>query len=412
MNMKSAIRNKVLYFIRGLFFIIILGSCSSPENNNVHHSNNDDKPIPGAWQTDMYFHLLKDKRVAVAGNHTSMVKDVHLVDTLLNSGINVVKVFSPEHGFRGHAAAGEVIRSETDKKTGLPVISLYGSSRRPNPFHLSDVDIIIFDIQDVGTRFYTYISTMTYIMEAAASTGVPVLILDRPNPNGHYIDGPVLKPEYASFVGLHPVPVVHGMTIGEYALMVNNMGWLGKDLNCEISIITVKNYDHNTFYEPPISPSPNLPNIKSVYLYPSLCLFEGTPISVGRGTDFPFQVFGHSLLPENHFSFTFKPESRRAAPNPPELNKLCFGKDLRKNSIEELRATRYIDLSYLIEAYKHFPEKEFFFNDFFNLLAGSKRLQEQIKNNIPPEEIRKSWQEDINNFKKIRRKFLLYPDFE
>lgn len=369
-------------------------------------------PIPGAWQTKMYFPLLEGKRIAFAGNHTSTIFDVHIVDSLLNAGFNVVKVFSPEHGFRGVAAAGEHVKSGTDVATGLPVISLYGENRRPNPFHLTDVDIILFDIQDVGTRFYTYISTMSYIMEAAAKQDIPVVILDRPNPNGHYVDGPVLEPDYKSFVGLHPIPVVHGMTIGEYALMVNDMGWLGENIVCDLTIITVANYEHKTFFEPPIFPSPNLPNILSIHLYPSLCFFEGTPISVGRGTDFPFQAFGNSKLPSSNYPFQFTPESRSAAPNPPELGKLCYGMDLRGINIEDLRNNPFIDLSYLIEAYKLFSEKEKFFNNFFNLLAGNKTLQEQIVNGVPIDDIRLSWQKDLDNFKQIRKRFLLYPDFE
>ncbi len=412
--MKTKIIRTTMLLLAVFLAMLSITFCkeSNDKVNSQKETESVEGPIPGAWQTNMYFPLLKDKRVAVAGNHTSEVDGVHLVDTLLSSGINVVKVFSPEHGFRGEAAAGEHVYSETDSKTGLPIISLYGSRRRPNPFHLADVDIILFDIQDVGTRFYTYISTMTYIMETAAKLRIPVIILDRPNPNGHYVDGPVLEPEFSSFVGLHPVPVVHGMTIGEYALMINDMGWLRDNVKCELTIISIKNYDHSTRYIPPVPPSPNLPNIQSIYLYPSLCFFEGTEISIGRGTDYPFQVYGHSLLPNDIFRFSFKPESRREAPNPPQLNKTCFGEDLRQVSTEDLKSKNHLDLTYLIKAYEHYPEKDDFFNDFFNLLAGNSKLKKQIINNTDIEEIRESWQKGLKEFKEIRKRYLLYPDFE
>lgn len=410
-------KNSLMLSIYSLRIILLLycfsfTDCSGRDYNSSEAEFVFTAPIPGAWQTKMYFPLLEGKRIAFAGNHTSTIFDVHIVDSLLNAGFNIVKVFSPEHGFRGVAAAGEHVQSGTDIATGLPVISLYGDNRRPNPFHLTDVDIILFDIQDVGTRFYTYISTMSYIMEVAAKQGIPVIILDRPNPNGHYVDGPVLEPDYSSFVGLHPIPVVHGMTIGEYALMVNGMGWLGENIICDLTVITLANYDHKTFYEPPIFPSPNLPNILSIQLYPSLCFFEGTQISVGRGTDFPFQIYGHSKLPEDKYSFSFIPESRTTAPNPPELNKICYGRDLTSFVVNDIRNYAQINLDFLIDAYNDYPEKDKFFNNFFNRLAGNSKLQEQIKQGLSTDKIRESWQSDLQEFKSIRKKYLLYPDFE
>lgn len=396
---------KVKGFILLLWMITGLFSCKL-------HAFDNEALIPAAWQTEVYVPLIEDKRVAFAGNHTATIAGTHLVDSLLQSGINIVKVFSPEHGFRGEAAAGEWVDSDTDSQTGLPVISLYGATRRPTREQLKDVDVILFDIQDVGARFYTYISWMTYIMEEAALAGLPVIILDRPNPNGHYIDGPLLEPEYASYVGLHPVPVVHGMTIGEYAMMVNGEGWLTGGLECDLNVITVKNYTHGSRYSLPLPPSPNLQNMHAIYLYPSLCFFEGTEISVGRGTDKAFQVFGHPGLPQNQYPYSFVPQSVRAAPNPPHLNTICHGLDLSVTAIDRLAEQTQINLSYLLEAYHHFPEKERFFNSFFERLAGTSRLRKQIIAGYTEEEIRKSWQDGLESFQRIRSKYLLYPDFK
>lgn len=403
---------RILYFLYVMSLVFLLTS-------GVHHPDGLNDPprenrqiVPGAWQTDAYMHMLEGKRIAVAGNHTSMVADRHLVDTLLASGVKVVKVFSPEHGFRGEAADGELVESYVDSETGIPVISLYGRNRRPTKEQLENVDLILFDIQDVGARFYTYISTMTYIMEEASRLDIPVVVLDRPNPNRHYVDGPVLDPEYASFIGLHPVPIVYGMTIGEYARMVCGENWLIYDEQCDLTVITVAGYDHTSRYVLPLPPSPNLPNMRAVYLYPSLCLFEGTDISIGRGTGHPFQVFGHPSLPEDQFPFQFTPQSVSASPNPPQLGNKCFGRDLRDLPIEELRQKHQINLEYILEAYAHFPEKELFFNRGFEIRAGNNLLREQIKAGYTAEEIRKSWQEDLDAFKKIRAKYLLYPDYE
>ena len=368
--------------------------------------------IPGAERTELYFPLLEGKRIAVAGNHTSLLGHVHLVDTLLSAGFDVVKVFSPEHGFRGTAAAGEAVDSGIDDRSGLPVISLYGANRKPKPEQLTGVDIILFDLQDVGMRFYTYISTMTLIMQAAARQGIPVVILDRPNPHGHYVDGPVMDLAYSSFVGLHPVPVVHGMTVGEYASMVNGEGWLGFQVECDLTVIPVANYTHNTLYQLPVAPSPNLPNMHAVYLYPSLCFFEGTVISVGRGTPMPFQVFGNPALPEGSFPFRFVPQSVAAAPAPPALGQTCYGKDLRNIPLDQLQALRRIDLGHLLEAFREYPEKDKFFNNYFDRLAGSNLLRNQLLTGQTEAQIRETWKPGLEAFKKTREKYLLYPDFE
>jgi len=366
----------------------------------------------GAERTGMYFPLLRGRRIAFAGNHTSRIGETHVVDSLLSAGFHIVRVFSPEHGFRGRAAAGEHVASGTDPATGLPVVSLYGSNRRPTPEQLQDVDLIVFDIQDVGVRFYTYISTMTYLLQAAAGANIPVIILDRPNPLGHYVDGPVLESGHASFVGLHRIPVVHGMTIGEYALMANGEGWLGSGVKARIEVIPVENYTHRTRYHLPVAPSPNLPDMHSVYLYPSLCFFEGTVISLGRGTDRPFQMFGHPLLDPQQFPHHFTPRSVPAAPNPPARDELCHGRDLGGLPLDQLEQKDRIELSHLLEAYRHFPEKDAFFNPFFENLAGTRLLRNQILAGLSEEQIRASWEEGLRSFRETRRRYLLYPDFD
>lgn len=372
-------------------------------------TGNHNDLLPGAWQTDAYVHLLDGKQVAVAGNHTSMVSGTHLVDTLLSSGVHIVKVFSPEHGFRGQAADGENVDDSTDPQSGIPIVSLYGNNRRPTREQLADVDVILFDIQDVGTRFYTYISTMTYIMEEAAMEGIPVIILDRPNPNGHYVDGPVLEPDHTSFVGLHPVPVVHGMTIGEYALMVNGEGWLKDERRADLRVIPVAGYSRDARYSLPVAPSPNLPNMRAVYLYPSLCFFEGTSISVGRGTDKPFQQFGHPDLPDSTYPHRFIPESRQESVNPPQMGKECYGLDLGQQAENLLAQKSRINLEYLLEAYHHFPDKGRFFNPYFEKLAGTSRLRKQIEAGETAATIRASWRDDLEAFRKLRTAYLLYP---
>lgn len=376
-----------------------------------HPSLKEQAVITGADRMDEYIPLLRHKTVAVVCNQTSLIGKTHLVDSLLAVGIKLKHVFAPEHGFRGEAGAGETIRDSKDQRTGLPVISLYGNKKKPSAQDLSGVQTVVFDIQDVGARFYTYISTLTYVMEACAENNIPLLVLDRPNPNGHYVDGPVLKKGFESFVGLHPVPVVHGMTVGEYARMVNGEGWLGNKVQCKLTVITCLNYDHQTEYRLPVRPSPNLPTMSSIYLYPSLCLFEGTPISIGRGTEFPFQVVGFPGFTDGDIEF--KPVTiEGVAKNPPYENQKCKGIDLRAFGEEYMKNYRGIYLYWLTGMYQSFPEKEKFFTPFFNKLAGTDELMKQIKNKVPEDDIRQSWQKDLNQFKKIRSKYLLYEDFE
>lgn len=360
--------------------------------------------VVGADQPDLYLPLLLNKKVGIVANHTSMINAVHLVDSLLKLKINIKKVFSPEHGFRGNADAGEKVKSNIDAKTKLPIISLYGKNKKPTPEQLKGLEVIVFDIQDVGARFYTYISTMNYVMEACAENNIQFIVLDRPNPNGNYVDGPILETGFESFVGMHHVPIVHGMTVGEYAQMINGEGWLAKGVKCSLEVILMKNYNHNTEYKLPIKPSPNLANMQAIYLYPSLCLFEGTPISVGRGTDKPFQVIGHPQLKPN---FSFVPKPTQGAKEPLLRGETCYGLDLSGVDVK-----KELDLSYLIRFYNDYPDKEHFFNNFFNTLAGNATLQEQIKQGKTEEDIKATWQKELNEFKAIRKKYLLYEDFE
>ncbi|PKP23132.1 MAG: DUF1343 domain-containing protein [Bacteroidetes bacterium HGW-Bacteroidetes-21] len=367
--------------------------------------------ITGAERTEEYLPLLKEKRIAFAGNHTSMIKNISVVDSLLSCGINVVKIFSPEHGFRGTEDAGKTIQTIKDSKTGLPVISLYGKSKKPQASDLEDIDIIVFDIQDVGVRYFTYISTMHYLMEACAENKKTLIILDRPNPNGYYIDGPVLDTAFRSFVGMHPVPIVHGMTIGEFAQMINGEGWLGKNLTCELKVIPCKNYTHQTIYTLPVKPSPNLSSSRAIELYSTLCLFEGTPLSVGRGTPFPFQVVGHpSLKGKTESNFNFTPVPTAGATNPPLKDQLCYGYDFsQKNWIDTIPG---IKLELIIDVYKNFPDKNLFFNKnlFFDKLAGNSALRKAIIGGKSASEIREGWQKDLELFRRMRAKYLLYPD--
>lgn len=366
----------------------------------------------GAERTALYFEQLEGKKVAVCGNQSSLVGHTHLVDTLLSSGINVVTIYCPEHGFRGEAEAGAHINSSVDEKTGIPVVSLYGKNRKPS-FTPGSIDIIIFDIQDVGCRFYTYISTLHYIMEAAAESNIEVLVLDRPNPNGYFVDGPLLDPAYKSFVGMHPVPVVHGMTVGEYALMINGERWLAGKQNCNLQIVMMDNYNHKMRYNLPVAPSPNLQTPEAIYLYPSLCLFEGTAISIGRGTATPFQLYGHPELEDGDYYFT--PQAiKGVSENPPQKDQKCRGYDLSDYAKTHLGKDNKLDVSFLINAYRHFPDKDNFFNanKFFDKLAGNSLLRQDIIAGKSEEEIRASWQLQLQEFKNIRKKYLLYPDFE
>lgn len=362
--------------------------------------------LPAADQPVLYLPLLEGKRVGLVVNQTSILTqkgNQHLVDFLMENGIKVVKVFVPEHGFRGDADAGEAINSEIDKTTGLPIVSLYGDQKKPSAKVLEDLDLIVYDLQDVGVRFYTYISTMHYVMESCAEHNMPLLILDRPNPNGNYVDGPVLKKGFESFVGMHPIPVVHGLTVGELAQMINGEGWLKGKVKAPIEIITVKNWSRDMPYSLRVKPSPNLPNDLSIRLYPSLCYFEGTDVSLGRGTQFPFQVYGY---PDPKFGdFSFTPVSIPGmSKNPPQLNKKCYGKDLRNEPL-----THRFTLEYLLEAYQLSGKKEKFFNNFFDKLAGTDQLKKDIIAGKSESEIKKSWQQDLEQYLSKREKYLIYP---
>ncbi|MEX2380316.1 MAG: DUF1343 domain-containing protein [Vicingaceae bacterium] len=362
--------------------------------------------VLGIEQTEKYLPLLKNKRIAVVGNHSSSIDGKHIVDLLLENQVEVLKVFSPEHGFRGKADAGEKVNDAIDQKTGLPIVSLYGDNKKPTNSQLQGVDLILFDIQDVGVRFYTYISTLHYVMEAAAENKIQLLVLDRPNPNGHYVDGPILEKRYSSFVGLHPVPIVHGMTVGEYAQMINGEKWLSEGIQCDLTVVACLNYKKSDVYELPIAPSPNLPNMRSIYLYPSLCLFEGTVVSVGRGTDKPFQQIGHPAF--TYYPYTFLPEATEGAKNPKLEGKRCHGVDFTVRTAKSFRMMKRLDLSYLIDFYKSYPQKSRFFTDYFNLLAGTNQLQQAIVEGKTEMQIRSSWEEGIDNYQKMRTDYLIY----
>ena len=368
---------------------------------------NSDTLRVGAERMEVYLPLIEGKTVALVGNHTSVLGNTHLVDTLLAMDVNIRVIFAPEHGFRDLADAGAVITSGADPVTGINVLSLYGDRKKPAPEDLEGVDVVIFDIQDVGTRFYTYLTTMCYVMEACAENGVKFIILDRPNPNGFYVDGPSLDTaNYSSFVGIHPIPVVHGMTLGEYAWMVNGEGWLADGIQCEVTVIKCDNYTHETMYELPVMPSPNLPNMNSVYLYPSLCFSEGTVLSCGRGTEFPFQVMGAPKMPDTGFSFTPKPSF--GSSNPKHNGEVCYGIDLRNAMQDGLVPTPGMNLQWIIDAYNAYPEKDEFFNGYFDTLAGSSTLREQIIQGMTAGQIRESWKTGLEEFTKIRGKYLLY----
>ena len=384
--------------------------------------------IPGAERMEVYVPMLKGKSVAVFANQTSMVGNTHLVDTLVKRGIKVVKIFGPEHGFRGDADAGEKVTSYIDKKTGIEVISLYGAHYKPSKEDLENVDVMIFDIQDVGVRFYTFISSLEYYMDAAFENSKPLLILDRPNPNGFYVDGPVLDTAFRSFVGRQPIPIVYGLTIGEYAMMISGEKWLTQKANekeeyyrhaqnsadtpFHFLVIKCKNYDHKSKYILPVKPSPNLPEIQSVYWYPSTCFFEGTNLSEGRGTEKPFQYFGHPSLPKTLFSFT--PHSMEGAKDPKIKDKLCYGWNLSDTPEQVLKQVdNKIQLKWILQAYKLFPDKEKFFlnSKSLNRLAGNNILMQQIKEGRSEDEIRKSWEPALSKYKETRKKYLLYKDF-
>ncbi len=398
-----------------LLFLLLfsLGCFGQSRSQNNQSSKSNSSIIVGAARFDQYLSLLKGKRVAILTNQTSVIgkNKTHLVDTLLDKGINIVKIFGPEHGFRGTASAGASVKNAVDKKTGIPIISLYGSHNKPTPEELKDVDIMIYDIQDVGTRFYTYINTMQHFMEAAAENQKPLLLLDRPNPNGFYVDGPILQKEQKSGVGQQPIPIVYGMTIGEYATMLIGEHWLDNpNLKPDLTVIKCLHYTHDSLYRLPVKPSPNLPNMASIYLYPSLCLFEGTKVNVGRGTHHQFQLFGNPHFPDSLFSYT--PVSMPGAKHPKLEGKKCYGYLVATEAKTALKKTDgQINLHWIIKAYQLYPDKAHFFRNFFNLLAGNKTLMQKIKNGVSAEHIRESWQPQLNHFKKIRKKYLLYPDF-
>jgi uncharacterized protein YbbC (DUF1343 family) len=360
----------------------------------------------GAEQAQIYLPLLKGKKVGVVGNQTSILpnsKQQHLVDFLLENKIEVVKVFVPEHGFRGTADAGEKVNNSIDSKTGLPIVSLYGSNKKPSPEQLKDLDVLVFDLQDVGVRFFTYISTLHYVMEASAEQGKSLILLDRPNPNGNYVDGPMLKKGFESFVGMHPIPIVHGLSIGELAQMINGEKWLKGGLKAKLTVVRVTNWNHDMPYELPVKPSPNLPNALSIRLYPSTCLFEGTVVSLGRGTYFPFQVYGY---PDANFGdFSFTPVSIDGmSKTPPHQDKVCYGRDLRMESLAQP-----FTLSYLLESYDRSGMKEKFFNSYFNTLVGTDELKKQILAGKTESEIRETWKQGLTDYAQLRKKYLLYP---
>ena len=381
--------------------------------NTLAATCQSDSIIVGAERTSLYFSKLKGKRIGFVANQTSKIKNDHLVDILLNEGVNIVKVFSPEHGFRGNADAGAKVRDEIDLQTGLPIYSLYGKSRRkPSKEVLKDIDLILFDLQDVGVRFYTYISSMHYVIEAFAENSIPLILLYRPNPNGFYVDGPILNPKFKSFVGMHEVPVVHGMTIGEYAKMINGERWLKDSVKCSLEVIPCLNYNHLIKYNLPIPPSPNLPNMRSVYLYPSLCFFEGTNVSIGRGTDIPFQIYGAPYFDSKLFKFTPKSSYGSKYPKYKEID--CFGEDLRTLSLDSLKNINSLNFNWLVKSFKMSNESLDFFNKngFFNLLAGTDKIMNLIKGGASGVQIRETYQMELEKFKLIRKKYLIYDDFE
>ncbi len=418
-------KNTVFPIIIGMIFILI--SCRSKTTDQSQTAlkgiytaipAKDKKAIKvGANRTEIYLPFLQGKRIGIVANQTSVIfkhadtstqtphKEIHthIVDSLLALNVSLKKVFAPEHGFRGKADAGEFVKDGIDTKTQLPLVSLYGKNKKPSAAQLKDLDLIVFDIQDVGVRFYTYISTLHYIMEACAEQHIPLLVLDRPNPNGHYIDGPTLEDTYKSFVGLHPIPIVHGMTIGEYAKMINGEHWLENSVTCDLKVIPIENYTHDLPYRLPIKPSPNLPNASAINLYSSLGLFEGTTVSVGRGTETQFQIFGSPYLDPTQYPFTFTPQPNFGAKHPKHENVLCYGKDL--SSTPPLIG---LNLNWLISAYRQSAKQETFFKAYFLNLAGTKTLQTQIISGQSAQDIKASWQDDLQDFKTTRSKYLIY----
>ena len=381
-----------------LLFGLLLASLSAPAQDRIE---------TGAEQTGRYLPLLEGRRGGIMTNHTGTVGRTHLVDTLRSLGVDIRVVFAPEHGFRGQADAGESVASYRDRKTGINVVSVYGSTKRPPDSIMQRLDVLLFDIQDVGLRYYTYLSSMHYLMEACAANGKQLIVLDRPNPNGFYVDGPVLEAKHRSFVGMHPIPVVHGMTLGELARMIDGEGWLRDGLRCKLTVIPCRGYTHRSRYRLPTAPSPNLPNMRAVYLYPSLCFFEGTPVSLGRGTDFPFQAYGH---PELQGDFSFTPRSNAGAKNPPLKDKLCHGVDLRTSPSDERIWEREVDLGYVIDCYRQLNLGEKFFTPMFDRLTGTDYVRQMILQGAGADRIKASWADDVERFKQTRKPYLLYEE--
>jgi uncharacterized protein YbbC (DUF1343 family) len=387
-----------------LFMLVFFCCCATTQHNPPP------SVITGADQTELYLPIITGKAVGLVANHTTLIcGKTHLVDSLLKLDVNIVKIYSPEHGFRGNIDAGSEIGNTIDNKSGLPIISLYGERLKPAPADLQGVEIMIYDIQDVGVRFYTYISTMHYLMGACAENNITLIILDRPDPLGHYIDGPLLKPGFRSFVGLHPIPVVYGMTPGELARMINGEGWLDKNMRCNLEVIPCKYYDHNTYYSLPVSPSPNLNCMEAIYLYPSTCFFEGTIMSLGRGTPFPFRIIGNPAYPDKSFSFV--PIANSANQNPVLKGQVCYGIDLRSIAADSLQKMTSINLQWLLKTYKEMNMGGSFFTDYFDRLAGNTEFRNQILNGLTEKQIKESWRTDLEEFKVIRKKYLLYKDF-
>ena len=381
-----------------LLFGLLLASLGAPAQDRIE---------TGAEQTGRYLPLLEGRRVGIMTNHPGTVGRTHLVDTLRSLGVDIRVVFAPEHGFRGQADAGESVASYRDRKTGIDVVSVYGSTKRPPDSIMQRLDVLLFDIQDVGLRYYTYLSSMHYLMEACAANGKRLIVLDRPNPNGFYVDGPVLEAKHRSFVGMHPIPVVHGMTLGELARMIDGEGWLRDGLRCKLTVIPCRGYTHRSRYRLPTAPSPNLPNMRAVYLYPSLCFFEGTPVSLGRGTDFPFQAYGH---PELQGDFSFTPRSNAGAKNPPLKDKLCHGVDLRTAPSDERIWERGVDLGYVIDCYRQLNLGEKFFTPMFDRLTGTDYVRQMILQGAGADRIKARWADDVERFKQTRKPYLLYEE--
>jgi len=404
------------------FLLLFVFSCSDSQNHSKEGKTIDslDNVVQlssavgvGAENLATYLPMIKKKKTALVVNHSSRVGENHLIDTLLALDVNIVKIFSPEHGFTGKAANGEKISdSKFESKGSIPLISLYGKKRKPLPEDLEGVEIMIFDIQDVGVRFYTYISTMHYIMEAGAENGIPVIVLDRPNPNGHYVDGPVLDTAWRSFIGMHPIPIVHGLTVGELAKMINGEGWLKNGIQCQLEVIKNTNYTHNTPYTLPLPPSPNLPDQLSVLLYPSLCLFEGTPISIGRGTNRPFTVIGHPNF--TSMPFTFTPKANEGSKYPKFEDQICYGHDLSDISEENFRARGELDLKWITLWAAMWTGPQAFFNENKGIdrLTGSDQFRKQVEGGTSEMAIRESWEPELKEYREMRKKYLLYPDFE